>query len=111
MEDDRLSQRIGVATLQLWDLLSVFGPFGVGKLMLLTRSCSDVVDTESNDGVVTARLGAQDRTVIEFEQAHGQVLFGFVRRLGVKDAAADDVVRSRSFGCSMRSAQGNQSGI
>ncbi len=93
VEADRRSRRIGVATLQLWERLSVFGPFGVGKVMVLTRSCSDVVDADSSDGVVTARLGAQDRAVVDFEQAHGQVLFGFVRRLGVKDAAAADVVQ------------------
>ncbi len=61
--------------------------------MLLTRGRGDVVDAESDDGLVTADLVAHDSAVLDFEQAHGQILFGFVRRLGVKDAAAADVVQ------------------
>jgi RNA polymerase sigma factor (sigma-70 family) len=45
----------------------------------------------------TARIdrarSAAAATVVEFERIHGQVLFGFVRRLGVSDDAAVDVVQ------------------
>ena len=61
--------------------------------MLVTRGRGDVVDVESNDGVVTAGLGAHDSAVVDFEHEHGQILFGFVRRLGIKDSAAADVVQ------------------
>ena len=61
--------------------------------MPLTRFRGDVVDAESNEDVVADRLGAHERAVVMFERAHGQVLFGFVRRLGVNDSAAADVVQ------------------
>ena len=61
--------------------------------MLVTRGHGDVLEAESNDGVVTARLGAHDIAVVDFERANGQVLFGFGRRLGVTDGAAADVVQ------------------
>jgi RNA polymerase sigma-70 factor (ECF subfamily) len=61
--------------------------------MLVTRGRGEVVNAESNDGVVTAGLDAHDSAVVEFERANGQVLFGFVRRLGVADGAAADVVQ------------------
>ena len=61
--------------------------------MLVTRGRGDLVDAESNDGVVTARLVAHDIAVVDFERANGQILFGFVRRLGVTDGAAADVVQ------------------
>lgn len=32
-------------------------------------------------------------TVVELERSHGQVLFGFVRRLGVRDSVAVDLVQ------------------
>ena len=43
----------------------------------------------------TAPTATDDRaaTVIAIERAHGQVIFGFVRRLGVDDDAAADVVQ------------------
>ena len=61
--------------------------------MLVTRGRGDVVNAESNDGVVTSGLGTHDSAVVDFEVAHGQVLFGFVRRLGVPDGSAADVVQ------------------
>jgi RNA polymerase sigma factor (sigma-70 family) len=36
---------------------------------------------------------AATSTVVELERSHGQVLFGFVRRLGVRDDAAAEVVQ------------------
>ena len=44
---------------------------------------------------VDAKTGSesQSRSVIDFERSHGQTLFGFVRSLGVQDAAAADVVQ------------------
>jgi RNA polymerase sigma-70 factor, ECF subfamily len=36
---------------------------------------------------------AATSTVVEFERTHGQLLFGFVRRLGVRDHAAVEVVQ------------------
>lgn len=36
---------------------------------------------------------AAARTVVDLERAHAQVLFGFVRRLGVPDDAASEVVQ------------------
>lgn len=77
----------------LWERLSVSATFGVGSVMLSIRGRGDVVDAESTDYVPAAPLGAPDKTVVDFEKAHGQILFGFVRRLGVNDAAAADVVQ------------------
>lgn len=42
---------------------------------------------------LTALADRHSTTVVELERSHGQVLFGFVRRLGVSDAAASDVVQ------------------
>ena len=61
--------------------------------MLVARGRSTVVDAEPNDDVRTVGSSASERAVIDFEAEHGQVLFGFVRRLGVHDAAAADVVQ------------------
>jgi len=61
--------------------------------MLLTRSDDHPIGGGPTDEVAMARLGAHDRTVIDLERAHGQILFGFVRRLGVSDTAAADVVQ------------------
>jgi DNA-directed RNA polymerase specialized sigma24 family protein len=61
--------------------------------MLMTRDHGDLVGSEPSETFATAPLGGHDDAVVAGEQAHGQVLFGFVRRLGVKDAAAADVVQ------------------
>jgi RNA polymerase sigma factor (sigma-70 family) len=61
--------------------------------MLIARDPTALVDAEANDGVVTTRVGAHHGSVVDFERAHGQILFGFVRRLGVNDTAAADVVQ------------------
>lgn len=61
--------------------------------MLVARGLATHVDAEPNDDVRTVGFSASERAVIDFESAQGQVLFGFVRRLGVHDAAAADVVQ------------------
>lgn len=61
--------------------------------MLVARGRATLVDAESNDYVRSVGFGASERAVVDFEAAHGQILFGFVRRLGVHDAAAADVVQ------------------
>jgi RNA polymerase sigma factor (sigma-70 family) len=61
--------------------------------MLVTHGRGDLVGAESNDRVVMGGLVAHDSAVVEFERANAQVLFGFVRRLGVADGAAADVVQ------------------
>ena len=62
-------------------------------MMLMTRGHGDLVGSEPSETFATARPGEHEQAVVAFERAHGQVLFGFVRRLGVEDAAAADVVQ------------------
>ncbi len=45
------------------------------------------------DDVVMNLSMVHGALVVDFERAHGQTLFGFVRRLGVSDTAAADVVQ------------------
>ena len=59
--------------------------------MLLERDPIPLVDSEVSDAALTTDAGSHGRFVADFERAHGQTLFGFVRRLGVKDDAADVV--------------------
>ncbi len=61
--------------------------------MLIARDLVSFVDSDVRDAAVTTDLGSHGRFVADFERAHGQTLFGFVRRLGVKDDAAADVVQ------------------
>lgn len=61
--------------------------------MLIARDLVPFVDSEVTDAAVTTYSGSHGRFVADFERAHGQTLFGFVRRLGVKDDAAADVVQ------------------
>lgn len=77
----------------MWEWLSVSALESVGNAMLVARGRATVVDAESNNDARPIGTGASERTVIDFEASHGQVLFGFVRRLGVHDAAAADVVQ------------------
>lgn len=60
--------------------------------MLVVRGRGEVVDAEP-ERVAAPLLRGHDRTVVAFERANAQVLFGFVRGLGVQDAAAADVVQ------------------
>ena len=70
-----------VATLRSWERLGTFlGPPASSTTMLLTRSDDHPIGGGPTDEVAMARLGAHDRTVIDLERAHGQILFGFVRR-------------------------------
>ena len=61
--------------------------------MLIVRDPVPFVDSDVRDAAVTTDSGSHGRFVADFERAHGQTLFGFVRRLGVKDDAAADVVQ------------------
>ena len=61
--------------------------------MLIARDPVTLVDAEMTDAAVTTGSGTHGRSVADFERAHGQTLFGFVRGLGVKDDAAADVVQ------------------
>ena len=61
--------------------------------MLIARDPVPFVDSDVRDAAVTTDSGSHGRFVADFERAHGQTLFGFVRRLGVKDDAAADVVQ------------------
>lgn len=62
--------------------------------MLATRDQGTLVPDNSDDAFGgTRRFGAHDRAVVEFERTNGQILFGFVRRLGIDDGAAQDVVQ------------------
>src|SRR6188472_756305 len=61
--------------------------------MLIARDPVPVMDAEMANAVVSAGSGTHSRFVADFERAHGQTLFGFVRGLGVKDDAAADVVQ------------------
>ena len=61
---------------------NVSPPTGVGTTMLVTRADDHPIGGGPTDEVAMARLGAHDRTVIDLERAHGQILFGFVRPPG-----------------------------
>lgn len=62
--------------------------------MLAMRRSANVVDPETAAAHASAARPAElAGAVIDFERVHGQTLFGFVRRLGVSDAAAADVVQ------------------
>jgi len=61
--------------------------------MLIERDSVSLVDAEVADASATTGSGTHGRSVADFERAHGQTLFGFVRRLGVNDDAAADVVQ------------------
>ncbi|MDP2292818.1 MAG: sigma-70 family RNA polymerase sigma factor [Actinomycetota bacterium] len=61
--------------------------------MLIARDPVPFVDSEVMRAAVTTDSGSHARFVADFERAHGQTLFGFVRGLGVKDDAAADVVQ------------------
>ena len=61
--------------------------------MLIARDPVPVMDAEMANAVVSAGSGTHSRFVADFERAHGQTLFGFVRGLGVKNDAAADVVQ------------------
>ena len=69
-------------------------PRGVSEAMLVARVYSVEVGVARHADADPARLADRHTTtVVELERAHGQVLFGFVRRLGVSDSAASDVVQ------------------
>ena len=61
--------------------------------MLIVRYPVTFVDAEMTDAAASADSGTHGRFVADFERAHGQTLFGFVRSLGVKDDDAADVVQ------------------
>jgi RNA polymerase sigma factor (sigma-70 family) len=74
--------------------LSVPAPFCVSEAMLVVRAESVETRVDDRADADPARLADRHtRTVVDLERAHGQVLFGFVRRLGVSDSAASDVVQ------------------
>ncbi len=77
----------------VWGRLSVSPIGGVCSVMIIARGDGDLVDSEPAETFVPGHSTASERAVVAFERAHGQVLFGFVRRLGVNDAAAADVVQ------------------
>ena len=76
-----------------WVWLSVSSSCGVGTAMLVTRDRGSVVDPDTTADANAARPAACADAVIDFERMHGQTLFGFVRRLGVSDSSASDVVQ------------------
>ena len=69
-------------------------PCGVSGAMQVVRVVSvEVGVTGRADPDPTRPADRNTTTVVELERAHGQVLCGFVRRLGVSDSAASDVVQ------------------
>ena len=70
--------------------------------MLVMCGDGGCVVGRSDSKVAPARsTSAHESAVVSFERQHGQTLFGFVRRLGVPDGAAADVVQEsllRLFG-------------
>lgn len=76
-----------------WVWLSVSASCSVGTAMLVMRGSANVVDPETTADALAARPATHADAVIDFERMHGQTLFGFVRRLGVSDSAAADVVQ------------------
>jgi hypothetical protein len=73
--------------------LSVSTPSGVGWVMhgFAVAPLGVVMDDDKPWSVGT-RDDSTD-IVVDLERTHGQTLFGFVRRLGISDAAAADVVQ------------------
>lgn len=68
-------------------------PSGVGKVMhRLAVAPIGVVMVDDTPSPVGARHDSTD-LVVGLERTHGQTLFGFVRRLGISDVAAADVVQ------------------
>ncbi len=61
--------------------------------MLTERDPVSLVVSDVMDGALPTGSGSHGRFVADFERAHGQTLFGFVRRLGLSDEAAADVVQ------------------
>lgn len=61
--------------------------------MLISRDLIPSADADMTDDVVINLSRVHGALVVDFERAHGQTLFGFVRRLGVSDTAAADVVQ------------------
>jgi len=61
--------------------------------MLIARDPVAFVDAEVTGAAMGKGSGTPGRSVADFERAHGQTLFGFVRTLGVKDDDAADVVQ------------------
>ena len=64
--------------------------------LLSARACAALSPRGAvGGGGANSPTATDDRavTVIAIERAHGQVIFGFVRRLGVDDDAAADVVQ------------------
>jgi len=61
--------------------------------MLVMCGDGDVVGGSPASDATPAHCAAHEDVVVAFERRHGQIMFGFVRRLGVADAAAADVVQ------------------
>ena len=58
----------------------------------MLKACRSEQGVHANAAPDPARAAAT-AAVVELERSHGQVLFGFVRRLGVRDHVAVDVVK------------------
>ena len=73
--------------------LSVSAFVSVGTAMLVMCGNGDAVGGKPASERASSRANGHEDVVIALEQRCGQILFGFVRRLGVDDAAAADVVQ------------------